>query len=117
MCRFCDNLRQQKESNHEAGMTYKYRVNLLTEKLKDGNHHSYTNLNGHYEVNYCPECGKRLSQLRACPFCDKEVAKVQRDPYKVYVVCNYHEGGCGATGGYYHTEEEAIEAWNRRAGE
>ena len=32
------------------------------------------------------------------------------------VVCDYSEGGCGAsTGGSARTEEEAIKAWNRRA--
>ena len=30
-------------------------------------------------------------------------------------VCSVNHGGCGATTGYYETEEEAIEAWNRRA--
>ncbi len=32
-----------------------------------------------------------------------------------YVICNDLEGGCGASSGYEHTEEEAIAAWNRRA--
>jgi len=117
MCRFCDNLRKQKEKKHEAGMVYKYRAELLTHAIKHGNHHSYSREGGMYELNYCPECGKKISQLRACPFCGQDVAKVEEDPYKVYVVCNYHEGGCGATSGYHHSKEEAIEAWNRRAGE
>ena len=117
MCRFCDNLRQQKESNHETDMTYSYRANLVVVKKKSGNHHSHMNINGHYEVNYCPECGKKLSQLRACPFCGQEVAVVRRlfDEEKTfYVVCAMVEGGCGSTSGVYESEEEAAEAWNRR---
>ena len=32
------------------------------------------------------------------------------------VVCDYSEGGCGAsTGGSARTVEDAIKAWNRRA--
>jgi hypothetical protein len=27
------------------------------------------------------------------------------------------EGGCGASSGYYDSEEKAIAAWNRRAGD
>lgn len=31
------------------------------------------------------------------------------------VVCNVHEGGCGASSGYYDSEAKAIAAWNRQA--
>lgn len=31
------------------------------------------------------------------------------------VFCNKYKGGCGACGPHKRTEEEAIEAWNRRA--
>ena len=60
--------------------------------------------------------------LKPCPFCGGDptirVFKGKdgwRDRYAV--ICRYDEGGCGAEGGLYHYEEEAIEAWNRRAGE
>ena len=34
------------------------------------------------------------------------------------VVCDYSEGGCGAsTGGSARTKETAIKAWNRRYGD
>ena len=132
MCRFCDNLRQQKESNHETGMTYKYRVNILTEKLKDGIHHSYTNLNGHYEVNYCPECGKKLSQLRACPFCGGRAELSEWNEKNADDSYTYGLGVfCTECGGAYISpgeheddytrnekdKESTVLRWNRRAGE
>ena len=43
--------------------------------------------------------------LKGCP---------ATEPY-VCVVCNMHEGGCGASSGYYDSAEKAIAAWNRRA--
>ena len=57
-------------------------------------------------------------KLKSCPFCRKKhTAEIANcEPYKT-VVCNVNKGGCGASGGYYPTESEAIEAWNRRAGE
>lgn len=32
------------------------------------------------------------------------------------VICSVQRGGCGASSGYYISEEKAAEAWNRRAG-
>ena len=71
-----------------------------------------------------------MDKLRECPFCDKDVAEISNcqelegcrhfekcpstEPY-VCVVCNMHEGGCGASGGYYDSAEKAIAAWNSRA--
>ena len=71
--------------------------------------------------------------LRKCPFCGAKVAyfgtvadiELMDDDYPDYewakdhyaVVCNYNEGGCGATTRGYATAEEAIEAWNRRCGD
>ncbi len=65
-------------------------------------------------------------KIEKCPFCDKDVAETSNcrellescpaaEPY-VCVVCNMHEGGCGASSGYYDSAEKAIAAWNRRAG-
>jgi hypothetical protein len=70
-------------------------------------------------------------KIEKCPFCDKDVAEISNcqelggcryfekcpatEPY-VCVVCNMHEGGCGASSGYYDSEAKAIAAWNRRAG-
>ena len=69
-------------------------------------------------------------KIEKCPFCGKEVAEISNcreleecrhfeecpatEPY-VCVVCNMHEGGCGASSGYYDSTEKAIVAWNRRA--
>lgn len=71
-----------------------------------------------------------MSELKKCPFCGKEVAEISNcqelegcrhfeactaiEPY-VCVVCNMHEGGCGASSGYYDSAEKAIAAWNRRS--
>ena len=68
-------------------------------------------------------------KIEKCPFCDKDVAEISNcqelegcrhfescpatEPY-VCVVCNMHEGGCGASSGYYDSEAKAIAAWNRR---
>ena len=68
-------------------------------------------------------------KIEKCPFCDKDVAEISNcqelegcrhfescpatEPY-VCVICNMHEGGCGASSGYYDSAEKAIAAWNRR---
>ena len=58
-------------------------------------------------------------ELKKCPFCGGEGTVIirkgkdgWRDRYAV--LCDYNYGGCGAESGWYHYEEEAIEAWNRR---
>ena len=75
-----------------------------------------------------------MVELKPCPFCGKSVAECGtvaehecKDKNSLGyewcaehfdVVCNYIKGGCGAsTGKSYATPEDAIEAWNRRAGE
>lgn len=79
-----------------------------------------------------------MAELKPCPFCGKNVAvmtdahdleecsnfeddnchcnEFESHPceYKT-VVCAVTRGGCGASSGYYPTEEKAIEKWNRRA--
>jgi Lar family restriction alleviation protein len=68
-------------------------------------------------------------KLKPCPFCGKEVAvfttckeeedcakfEVCEDVGYLCIVCDFNKGGCGASGGYHETREEAIDAWNRRA--
>lgn len=79
-------------------------------------------------------------KLKHCPFCGANVAEITNAhdleecanfadeicPCKNYedvgcsyftVVCNMNKGGCGASSGYYATEEKAIAAWNRRVEE
>ena len=90
---------------------------------------------------WCPLVEVEVPQMRAetergtlkpCPFCgsetapeiftlaeiachdDDEATEFERSHFAV--ACNYSRGGCGAsTGGICETEEEAAEAWNRRA--
>jgi Lar family restriction alleviation protein len=71
----------------------------------------------------------QMSELKSCPFCGKQVALIdncheledcenfERCEATGYyaVVCDVNEGGCGASGGYARTEQEAVAAWNRRA--
>ncbi len=71
-----------------------------------------------------------MTEMLPCPFCDKDVAEISNcqelegcrhfekcpatEPY-VCVVCNMHEGGCGASSGYYDSAANAIGAWNGRS--
>ena len=72
------------------------------------------------ELRPCPFCGKRSPVL---VFDSNEMEGVgpSDEGYTYYpyhaVVCSFNDGGCGAAGGYRSTEREAVEAWNRRAGE
>ena len=78
-------------------------------------------------------------KLSKCPFCGADVAEMSnahdleecanfeddRCPCEQYeeagqcqfhtVVCSINNGGCGASSGYYETEESAAQAWNSRA--
>ena len=55
-----------------------------------------------------------MAELRECPFCGGEATLWKSYPAdRPYnILC-----GCGGRVGYFYTKEEAIEAWNRRAGE
>ena len=63
-------------------------------------------------------------ESKPCPFCGR-ADSVTRDKFytlipsfSLYAVfCDKDKGGCSAYGPYKRTEEEAIEAWNRRANE
>lgn len=73
--------------------------------------------------------------LKKCPFCGSKAVKLTTAreleecanfedcedyessdscPY-IAVVCDFTEGGCGATSGYKVNEDEAVKAWNNRA--
>ena len=64
-------------------------------------------------------------KLKPCPFCRKSdsvavysAAEISKDPNELEcyaVCCDIEKGGCGATGGYKDTPEEASENWNQRA--
>ena len=71
------------------------------------------------ELKPCPFCGG--TQLFVGTIAEIEMMDEGHTDYLLKsqnyaVVCNYIEGGCGASsGGDARSEEEAIEAWNRRA--
>lgn len=53
-----------------------------------------------------------MDEFKQCPFCGGEAEIMQTEARTfLYVFC----GGCGASGDYRDTAEEAAEAWNRRA--
>lgn len=63
-----------------------------------------------------------MTELKYCPFCGNEVVRLIKrygvDGWrnKYYISCDYNDGGCGASSGWYHSPEEAVECWNRRNG-
>lgn len=76
----------------------------------------------------CPTCGiefeeYRMDRLKPCPFCGKIPIMVRsgivdtqgRESYDIQ--CVNGECACMPVSWFYPTQEEAIEAWNRRAGE
>lgn len=62
-----------------------------------------------------------VNHLRPCPFCgsvkDPYVFKDKLNSYYIYCDDSIDGNGCGATSGLRFTKEEAISAWNRRAGD
>ena len=60
-------------------------------------------------------------ELKPCPFCGmKHPVELYMDEETVnkgmyQVTCNALKGGCGSSSGYWYFDEEATEAWNRRA--
>lgn len=70
-----------------------------------------------------------MIELKKCPFCGKitpvTIATAEEmgdckdgadciECGHFCAVCDYTEGGCGASSRYTRTPEEAAEAWNRR---
>lgn len=69
-----------------------------------------------------------MNELKPCPFCGKAVATIANcqeledcanfeqceDCKYVCVICSFTRGGCGASGAYCVTEDEAMDIWNRR---
>ena len=69
-----------------------------------------------------------MNKLKPCPFCGGNNIVIEScagleecenfeeccNPGYFAAVCDYNNGGCGASGGYRKGKEKAIEAWNRR---
>ena len=51
-----------------------------------------------------------MKKLKPCPFCGSELILIERTYGGTWVCCE----GCYTETKLYNTEEEAIEAWNRR---
>lgn len=73
----------------------------------------------------CPFCGKDVAvltdmhDLEECAnFEDEDCPCEQYEPSGrcgyYTVVCNANKGGCGSSSGYFPTEQQAIQAWNKR---
>ena len=65
-----------------------------------------------FQQTYIRE-GKTNVKPKACPFCkSKEIYSTRKDDFTIVAQCI----DCGASGPYALNEEDAIEAWNSRAG-
>ena len=67
------------------------------------------------KLKKCPICGKIDTLFVGT---SKEIEEKKEDEYSsgyFAVCCNFQHGGCGTTGGYRATEEEATTLWNTRA--
>lgn len=58
-----------------------------------------------------------MKELKPCPFCGGEKLIKLEECNNYTICCDFNQGGCGAASGYRLNAKEAIEAWNRRAGE
>ena len=73
-------------------------------------------------LKLCPFCGKNvaiISDVQDCELCSNfeeqncpQFEDIGHCNMKL-VCCNAQQGGCGASTGWYATEQEAVEAWNR----
>ena len=63
-------------------------------------------------------------ELKPCPFCGGYAIALQVgetiEDRQYQVICPWDNNelhGCGSSSGFYETLKDAIEAWNRRAGD
>ena len=72
-------------------------------------------------IRECPFCGGTelfVGTIAECEMQDESHPDYYSNSRIYTVVCDYMNGGCGASiGGGCKSEKEAIAAWNRRAGE
>lgn len=70
------------------------------------------------KLDNCPFCGQTktvtFATAREMEDCKDMDSCQTSDCRSVAVVCDFTQGGCGASSRYARTEEEAAEAWNRR---
>lgn len=57
-------------------------------------------------------------KLKHCPFCGNEDLSIEHHVAfdACCVICNAAKTGCGASGAYSETVEEAVAAWQKRVG-
>ena len=69
-----------------------------------------------------------MKNLKKCPFCGGEHIEIDScngleacenfeecgDAGYTAIVCDVTKGGCGASSGYFRSQDDAINAWNRR---
>ena len=68
----------------------------------------------------CPFCGGTnlfIGTIAECEMQDESHPDYDFNSRFYTVVCDYTEGGCGASIGSCLSVEEAVDVWNRRAGE
>ena len=59
------------------------------------------------------EKSEELPKLKPCPFCGCNEIDVEESCGDTYIQCS----GCGITSNLYKSKRNAVEFWNRRAGE
>ena len=62
-----------------------------------------------------------MEKIKPCPFCGnvnspRLMTRHGKDGWRnqYYILCDYDDGGCGASSGWCHSQEEAIACWNCR---
>lgn len=58
-----------------------------------------------------------MPELKPCPFCGHDSGMVYSDSYGYAVKCTESKCDVCVLTRHFDTKKEAIEAWNRRAGE
>lgn len=60
---------------------------------------------------------KDRPKLKPCPYCGGTNLTTMNghiETSDVAIVCKFNDGGCGASGGFRRTYDEAVKAWNER---
>lgn len=62
------------------------------------------------ELKPCPFCGNKNIKI----FSEFDLCEREEKGGQLTAICPYNDGGCGASGSYEETKEEATKSWNRR---